>query len=99
MIDPSIIQEYTIREHLFEVLKKDGCYKEAATALDGLNLDSVSRTYSNAEKADIYVKIAETYLVEDEAVSRHVNKRRDSDPRNHLFADSVVIIIRTLGGC
>ena len=34
----------------------------------GLNLDSVSRTFSDAQKADIYVKeIAETYLVEDRA--------------------------------
>jgi hypothetical protein len=37
------LQDYTLRTQLFEVLRGEGSYKEAATVLAGLNLDSVSR--------------------------------------------------------
>lgn len=36
-------QDYTLRTQLFEVLRDEGAFKEAATVLAGLNLDSVSR--------------------------------------------------------
>ncbi|GAB5034752.1 cop9 signalosome complex subunit 4-like [Nannochloropsis oceanica] len=70
--------DVTFREYLFDFLKAEGSYKEAATVLAGLNLESVSRTFSDAQKAEIYVKIAETYLVEDEAVDAEAFVNRAS---------------------
>jgi hypothetical protein len=58
----------SVREFLFEHLKAQGCYRSAASVLAGMNMDASTRPLSEDAKADIYVKIAETFLVEDQAV-------------------------------
>ncbi|CAM9287792.1 unnamed protein product, partial [Sphacelaria rigidula] len=59
--------EFLLRHRLFEELIKDEKFMEAANCLGKLNLDSSGgKTYSNAEKADVWVKVAEAYLESDE---------------------------------
>ncbi|CAM9739967.1 unnamed protein product [Ascophyllum nodosum] len=60
--------EYLLRQRLFEELLKDEKFLEAANCLGKLNLDTVGggKTYSGAEKAEVWVKVAEAYLECDE---------------------------------
>ncbi|CAM9449343.1 unnamed protein product, partial [Phaeothamnion confervicola] len=58
--------EHALRLDLFENLVADEQYKEAAAVLGALNLEGATgRSYDDADKAQIYVKIAEAYLQDD----------------------------------
>ncbi|GMF65320.1 unnamed protein product [Phytophthora lilii] len=56
------------RESLAAMYMDEEEYIEAAKALAAINLESSTRQYSDVEKAEKYVKIAELYLQEDETV-------------------------------
>lgn len=56
------------REALAELYMEEEEYIEAAKALAAINLESSSRQYTDIQKAEKYVKIAELYLQEDETV-------------------------------
>eukprot|EP00639_Heterosigma_akashiwo_P002680 CAMPEP_0194591992 /NCGR_PEP_ID=MMETSP0292-20121207/22459_1 /TAXON_ID=39354 /ORGANISM="Heterosigma akashiwo, Strain CCMP2393" /LENGTH=371 /DNA_ID=CAMNT_0039450299 /DNA_START=67 /DNA_END=1179 /DNA_ORIENTATION=- len=68
--------DYTLRDALFEHYLNEESFKSAANALAGLNMESGSKVYTDAEKANLYVKIAETYLEDDEtdAAENYVNR-------------------------
>lgn len=68
----------SVREFLFEHLKAQGCYRSAASVLAGMNMDASTRPLSEDAKADTYVKIAETFLVEDQAVEAEAFVNRAS---------------------
>lgn len=56
------------RESLAELYMDEEEYIEAAKALAAINLESSARQYTDVQKAEKYVKIAELYLQEDETV-------------------------------
>lgn len=56
------------REALATMYMEEEEYIEAAKALAAINLESSARQYSDGEKAEKYVKIAELYLQEDETI-------------------------------
>jgi COP9 signalosome complex subunit 4 len=56
------------REALAAMYMEEEEYIEAAKALAAINLESSARQYSDGEKAEKYVKIAELYLQEDETI-------------------------------
>lgn len=56
------------RESLAELYMEEEEYIEAAKALAAINLESSARQYTDVQKAEKYVKIAELYLQEDETV-------------------------------
>ncbi|KAJ0404056.1 hypothetical protein P43SY_004311 [Pythium insidiosum] len=60
--------DVALREALAELYMEDEEYIEAAKALAAINLESSARQYSDTQKAEKYVKIAELYLQEDETV-------------------------------
>lgn len=57
-----------IREHLAEVYEKEQDWAEAAACLRAIPLDTTNRILDNEYKVTIYVKIAQLFLEEDEAV-------------------------------
>lgn len=56
------------REALAAMYMEEEEFIEAAKALAAINLESSARQYSDSEKAEKYVKIAELYLQEDETI-------------------------------
>eukprot|EP00903_Cladosiphon_okamuranus_P014416 g13382.t1 len=59
--------EFVLRHKLFDELLKKEEFMDAANCLGKLNLDSSSgKTYSDAQKAEVWVKVAEAYLESDE---------------------------------
>ncbi|DAZ98956.1 TPA: hypothetical protein N0F65_000488 [Lagenidium giganteum] len=56
------------REALADLYMDEEEYIEAAKALAAINLESSARQYTDVQKAEKYVKIAELYLQEDETV-------------------------------
>ncbi|ETW02663.1 hypothetical protein H310_06122 [Aphanomyces invadans] len=60
--------DVALREILCDLLMDEEEYIEAAKTLAAINLESSSRQYTDDEKAEKYVKIAELYLQEDETV-------------------------------
>mmetsp|Transcript_27638 Transcript_27638/g.82942 ORF Transcript_27638/g.82942 Transcript_27638/m.82942 type:complete len:393 (-) Transcript_27638:36-1214(-) len=57
-----------LRNALYDKLVGEGAFREAACALAALNVETSARRYEDAEKAALYVKIAETFLEDDESV-------------------------------
>lgn len=62
-------EDYVIRQLLSDVFQADGDFAEAAKCLAALNLETGTRCRTPQQKAEIYVKIAELYLEDDDAVS------------------------------
>ncbi|RHY42394.1 hypothetical protein DYB34_002032 [Aphanomyces astaci] len=60
--------DIVLREVLCDLLMDEEDYIEAAKTLAAINLESSARQYTDEEKAEKYVKIAELYLQEDETV-------------------------------
>ncbi|CBJ26901.1 conserved unknown protein [Ectocarpus siliculosus] len=60
--------EYVLRHRLFEELLKKEEFMEAANCLGKLNLDATGggKGYTDAQKAEVWVKVAEAYLESDE---------------------------------
>ncbi|KAF0720080.1 Aste57867_580 [Aphanomyces stellatus] len=57
-----------LREALCDMYMDEEEYIEAAKTLAAINLESSARQYTDEQKAEKYVKIAELYLQEDETV-------------------------------
>lgn len=62
-------EDYVIRELLADVFQAEGDWAEAAKCLAAINLETGSRCRTSQQKAEKYVKIAELYLEDDDAVS------------------------------
>ncbi|TMW64471.1 hypothetical protein Poli38472_011351 [Pythium oligandrum] len=71
-IKPQLISyeevDVIFRESLADLYVDEEEYIEAAKALAAINLESSARQYTDVQKAEKYVKIAELYLEEDETV-------------------------------
>ncbi|KAL0587558.1 hypothetical protein ABG067_002854 [Albugo candida] len=57
-----------LREQLAELFMMEEEYVQAAKALAAINLESAGRQYSDVQRAEKYVTIAELFLQEDETV-------------------------------
>lgn len=60
--------DVVFREALATLYMDEEAYIEAAKALAAINLESSTRQYTDVEKTEKYVKIAELYLQDDEPV-------------------------------
>lgn len=58
-----------LRTSLAAIYKENEQYIEAARVLSAINLESANSTYSDPEKAEKYVHIAELFLQEDDTVN------------------------------
>ncbi|CAM9897786.1 unnamed protein product [Pylaiella littoralis] len=59
--------EYVLRHRLFDELLKKEEFMDAANCLGKLSLDATGgKAYSDAQKAEVWVKVAEAYLESDE---------------------------------
>ena len=67
---PNDEADYILREALFEYYLSLGEYAEAAQVLSGINLESTSRVFTDAEKVDVLVKISEAFLEDVEHVEK-----------------------------
>ncbi|CAM9716301.1 unnamed protein product, partial [Hapterophycus canaliculatus] len=77
--------EYVLRHRLFEELLKREEFMEAANCLGKINLDTAGggRGYTDAQKAEVWVKVAEAYLECDEtdAADNFCTKARTQQQR------------------
>jgi len=62
-------EDFVIRELLCEVFQAEEEWTEAAKCLTAINLETGTRCRTPLQKAEKYVKIAELYLEDDDAVS------------------------------
>jgi len=62
-------EDFVIRELLCEVFQAEGDWTEAAKCLAAINLETGTRCRTPQQKAEKYVKIAELYLQDDDAVA------------------------------
>ena len=63
---------YILRDHLFTYYVQCGQFSDAAQILAGVNVDSTTKVFTDEEKADIYIKCAEAYLEDDQAIDAEV---------------------------
>ena len=81
----SILQDYLIREALFSHFIKNEMvayntrnieyhfffqFREAAQYLAGVNLEGTTKTFTDSEKADLYIRCAEAFLMVRVGASR-----------------------------
>jgi len=59
---------YILRNKLFDRFVQEEQFRDAATVLGGLNLENTTKIYTPQQKAEIYVKVAEAFLQDDETV-------------------------------
>jgi len=59
--------DYVLRDLLFNHYSVEQDFKSAAMVLSSLNMENTSKAWSVDDKADIYVKVAETFLADDES--------------------------------
>jgi COP9 signalosome complex subunit 4 len=57
--------EQTLREALFDYYVGAEQFKDAANTLAALNLEGAGRSYTDRQKANVYVKIAEAFLQDE----------------------------------
>lgn len=81
-----------IRHALYDALVGQDCFKEAACVLAQLNLET--GRYSSQEKASIYVKIAETFLEDDESVEAEAFVSRASSLMHAVPQDDWALQLR-----
>merc|ERR1719333_1537100 len=62
-------EDFVIRELLSDVFQAESNWSEAAKLLAAINLETGTRCRTPLQKADKYVKIAELYLEDEDAVS------------------------------
>mmetsp|Transcript_23077 Transcript_23077/g.65008 ORF Transcript_23077/g.65008 Transcript_23077/m.65008 type:complete len:405 (-) Transcript_23077:67-1281(-) len=62
-------EDFLIRELLSDVFQAEGDWSEAAKCLAAINLETGTRCRTPLQKAEKYVKIAELYLEDDDAVA------------------------------
>mmetsp|Transcript_35381 Transcript_35381/g.36046 ORF Transcript_35381/g.36046 Transcript_35381/m.36046 type:complete len:407 (-) Transcript_35381:73-1293(-) len=70
--------EYFIRETMFNYYVKNGLYKDAATTLSSVNVDSTTHHLAEEEKTDLFVRCAEAALEDDETIDAEVFLNRAS---------------------
>jgi COP9 signalosome complex subunit 4 len=64
--------DYIIREALFAMCVRQGRFRDGAIFLSQVNFDSNTRTFTDSEKVDAFIKCAEACLGEDESVDADV---------------------------
>jgi len=79
-----------LRHSLFDSYVAEGSFGEAARTLSGLNVDRKSE----AEKAGLYVKVAETFLEEDESVEAEGFVNRASSLMHFVSTDDWALQLR-----
>jgi len=84
----------SLRRLLYDVYLAEGSYKEAACVLSGINMETSARGYSDREKAAAYVKIAETFLEDDESVDAETFVNRASGLMHAVPADEWALRLR-----
>lgn len=84
--------DYILRESLFKCYLNSEQYSDAAQILAGVNLDSTSRIFTEKEKTDVYVRCAETFLEDDEAIDAETFVNKASGLINAV--DDVALILR-----
>lgn len=71
-IQPRVIsfeeQVSSIRQHLADIFEREQCWKEAASCLVGIPLETGQKQYSLDYKLETYLKIARLYLEDDDPV-------------------------------
>ncbi|KAH8064263.1 hypothetical protein JL721_8408 [Aureococcus anophagefferens] len=70
--------DHALRHALFDCYLAEGSYKEAACTLGGIDVETCSKPYADLDKAALYVKIAETFLEDDESVDAETYVNRAS---------------------
>ena len=88
--------DHALRETLFNYYISIEQFKEAAQILAGVNVDSNTKIFSDMEKADIYVKCAESYLEEDEPVDAEVFVNKASLYMNNISDVSIQLRYRAV---
>ncbi|KAJ8600210.1 hypothetical protein CTAYLR_001916 [Chrysophaeum taylorii] len=83
-----------LRHALFDALLGQGSFKEAACVLAGINMETSQRVYSDVEKASTYVKIAETFLEDDESVDAETFVTRASGLMHAVPGDDWALQLR-----
>lgn len=86
--------DHLVRHALFEVLVNEGSFKEAACVLAALNMETSQKAYTDQEKASTYVKIAETFLEEDESVDAEAFVSRASALMHSVPANDWALQLR-----
>lgn len=71
-------QVVTIRKHLADVLEEEGEWKKAAEALVGIPLETGQKQHNNKFKLEIYLRIAQLYLEDDDPVQADIYVNRAS---------------------
>lgn len=68
--------DYIVRDKLFSYYIDCQEFSDAAVVLAGVNVESTNRIFTDEEKADLYVKIAEAFLEDDQTAEAelYVNK-------------------------
>ena len=70
--------DHALRHALYDCYLAEGSYKEAACTLGGIDVETCSKPYADLDKAALYVKIAETFLEDDESVDAETYVNRAS---------------------
>lgn len=81
-----------LREKLFKYYLDCEQFSDAAQILSGINLDSTSRPFTEKEKTDVYVRCAETFLEDDEAIDAEIFVNKASALINTV--DDVALLLR-----
>jgi COP9 signalosome complex subunit 4 len=68
--------DFIVRDKLFSYYIDCQEFSDAAVVLAGVNVESTNRIFTDEEKADLYVKIAEAFLEDDQTAEAelYVNK-------------------------
>ena len=86
--------DYALRHVLYDAYLEEGSYKEAAVTLSGINMESSAKGYSDLDKAAMYVKIAETFLEDDESVDAETYVTRASGLMHAVDATNWALQLR-----
>lgn len=83
--------DHQLRERLFKYQLGTQQYSEAARTLSGVTLDNSSYVVSDKDKADLYVRCAETFLLDDEAIDAETFVNKASGLINSV-GDKVILL-------
>lgn len=71
-------QVVTTRQHLAELYKSESKWRDAAEILVGIPLETGQKQYSNKMKLEVYLKIAQLYLEDEDPVQAEIFINRAS---------------------
>lgn len=86
--------DFCLRNTLYDALLEEGSFKEAACALSGINMEGSAKSYSDFDKAAMYVKIAETFLEDDESVDAETYVTRASGLMHAVSSEDWALQLR-----